>query len=96
MRHMENPKKLFCITAALIVFVLSGVDSPNAGEEGGKMPPTITQPAQATPSLVTGTTAALSALAHDDRGERGLTYTWSVTSKPVYAMPPVTTVRLIV
>ena len=51
-------------------------------------PPTIVQPASATPNPVTGTTASLSVLGVDDAGEAGPTYTWSVTSAPAGAPTP--------
>jgi hypothetical protein len=44
--------------------------------------PTVTAPAAATPSPVTGTTAALSVAGTDDGGAAGLIYTWSTTSVP--------------
>lgn len=88
MKQMEHPKKLFCSAVALIFFVLSGADYANAWVGGDNLAPTITQPVKVTPSVVTGITTKLSVLADDDRGERGLTYAWSVTSWPSYAMPP--------
>ncbi|MBL8923502.1 MAG: PKD domain-containing protein [Myxococcaceae bacterium] len=48
----------------------------------GNGAPTITQPARATPALVTGTSTALSVRATDDTGEPGLTYTWTATTAP--------------
>jgi autotransporter-associated beta strand protein len=41
--------------------------------------PTIATPAAASPSPVTGTTAALSVLGADDGGESNITYTWATT-----------------
>ena len=40
------------------------------------------------PSPVTGVTGALAATASDDAGEPGLTYVWTVVSKPPYADAP--------
>jgi hypothetical protein len=53
----------------------------------GNQPPTVAQPAAATPSPVTGTTTALSALGADDGGEAALTYTWQATAEPSGASP---------
>ena len=51
--------------------------------------PTVTTPAAATPSPVTGTTTALSVLGADvDTGESSLTYTWTTTSIPSGATAP--------
>jgi hypothetical protein len=44
--------------------------------------PTIASPASASPSPVTGTTTALSALGADNTGESSLTYTWATTGTP--------------
>ena len=46
------------------------------------VPPTVATPAAATPSPVTGTTAALSVLGADDAGQSALTYTWATTGTP--------------
>jgi hypothetical protein len=48
----------------------------------GNGAPTITQPARASPELVTGATTALSVRATDDTGEPGLTYAWTATVAP--------------
>lgn len=48
----------------------------------GNGAPVITQAARATPSLVTGTTTALTVRATDDTGEPGLIYTWNATVAP--------------
>ena len=45
-------------------------------------PPTVATIAAATPSLVTGTTAALNVLGADDAGEASLTYAWATTGTP--------------
>jgi hypothetical protein len=51
-------------------------------------PPTVAQPASASPAVVTGKTTTLSVLGADDGGEANLTYTWTVTSKPAGAADP--------
>jgi glucose/arabinose dehydrogenase len=52
------------------------------GDAGGA-PPTVAQPAAATPNpVVTGTTTNLSVLGADDGGENNLTYTWAVLGSP--------------
>jgi hypothetical protein len=48
--------------------------------------PTVVTPAGASPSPVTGTTAALSVLGGDDQGEASLIYTWSTTGTPPAAV----------
>ena len=48
--------------------------------------PTIATAAAASPSPVTGTTAALSVLGADDGGEANLTYTWAATGTPPAAV----------
>jgi hypothetical protein len=53
----------------------------------GDQPPTIAQPASATPNPVAGTTANLSVLGADDDGEASLTYTWQATVAPTGASP---------
>lgn len=50
--------------------------------------PTIPAAAAASPGIVTGTTAAMSALGADDHGEANLTYTWSMLSGPEGAPAP--------
>jgi hypothetical protein len=52
---------------------LDGAELPPA------QPPTVVQPAAATPSPVLGTSTALSVLGGDAAGEGGLTYTWSLS-----------------
>ena len=52
-------------------------------------PPTVATAAAATPSIVTGTTTALSVLGADDQSEVGLTYTWSTSSLPAGAGNPI-------
>ncbi len=62
-------------------------DGNGAGDSNGVFfqhyvtdyPPTVATPAAATPSPVTGTTAALSVLGADQDGESTLTYTWATT-----------------
>ncbi len=53
----------------------------------GNQPPTVAQPAAATPNPVTATTTSLSVLGTDDGGEGNLTYTWQATAKPTGANP---------
>jgi hypothetical protein len=53
----------------------------------GNQPPTVAQPAAASPNPVTGTTTALSVLGADDGGEAALTYTWQATAEPSGASP---------
>jgi hypothetical protein len=48
--------------------------------------PTITTPAAASPSAVTGTTTVLSVLGGDDGGEGNLKYTWTTTGTPPAAV----------
>lgn len=50
--------------------------------------PTVAVPASASPSPVTGTTAALSVTGADDAGAANLTYTWAVLTKPQAASAP--------
>jgi PKD repeat protein len=52
------------------------------------LPPTIATGAAASPSPVTGTTAALSVRGSDDRGEAGLTYTWAASGPAPVAVSP--------
>ena len=49
-------------------------------------PPTVSTPANATPTAVTGTTTTLSVLGWDDDGEPNLTYTWTTTGTPPSAV----------
>ena len=51
-------------------------------------PPTITTPAKASNSTVTGKTVGLSVRANDDGGAANLTYSWAVVSKPANAADP--------
>lgn len=46
------------------------------------MPPTVQTAASASPSPVTGSTAALSVLGNDDGGEASLRYTWATVGTP--------------
>jgi IPT/TIG domain len=66
---------------------VSANDAFTYGGVGTNAPPTVAQPAAATPNPVTGTTAALSVLGADDGGEAALTYTWSVVTAPSGAQP---------
>ncbi len=50
-------------------------------------PPTVAQPATATPNPVSGTTTALSVLGADASGEASLTYTWVALTLPSGANP---------
>jgi VCBS repeat-containing protein len=56
-------------------------DAVLSGTSSGNQAPSITTPAAAVPSLVTGTSTQLSVAAIDDAGEAGLTYTWSVNDE---------------
>ena len=49
-------------------------------------PPTVARAASASPSPVTGTITALSALGADNGGEANLTYTWAATGTPPAAV----------
>ncbi|HEY3496945.1 MAG TPA: DUF4038 domain-containing protein [Polyangiaceae bacterium] len=49
--------------------------------------PTVAQPAASSPSSITGTTATLSVLGADDKGEAALRYTWSAPVVPAGATP---------
>ncbi|MFZ5441739.1 MAG: Ig-like domain-containing protein [Myxococcota bacterium] len=69
----------YTITAAASGFMASAQVTV-----AGTGAPTITTPASAAPSPVTGTTTQLSVRATDDGGERGLVYRWTV---PVAAAP---------
>jgi hypothetical protein len=53
----------------------------------GNQPPTVAQPASATPNPVAATTTALAVLGADDAGEASLTYTWQATTVPSGASP---------
>jgi IPT/TIG domain len=57
------------------------------GGTTGNQPPTVAQPASATPSPVTGTTTTLSVLGADDGGESNLVYAWQATAEPSGASP---------
>lgn len=50
--------------------------------------PTVATPASATPNPASGTSTGLSALGADAGGEAGLTYNWSLLSKPTGATSP--------
>jgi hypothetical protein len=58
------------------------------GTGTGNAPPFIITPPTATPVLPGGTSTTLTVLAGDDGGERDLTYTWNVASKPIGAEDP--------
>jgi hypothetical protein len=66
---------------------ITPADSFTYGGGGTNQPPTVAQPAAASPATVTGTTTALSVLGADDGGEANLTYTWAMTSGPAGASP---------
>jgi hypothetical protein len=75
--------------------LVTGLGSPYANliapaliDSGTGSGPTITTPASATPSPVTGTTTNLSVAATDPAGAATLTYTWSVLSEPSGAKTP--------
>jgi hypothetical protein len=57
------------------------------GGSTGNQPPTVAQPAAATPNPVNATTTTLSVLGADDGGEANLTYTWQMTAGPSGASP---------
>ncbi len=52
------------------------------GDTSANQKPTISSPATATPSPITGTTTTTSVIAADDAGEADLIYTWSAISIP--------------
>jgi hypothetical protein len=66
---------------------VTAADRFTYGGSTGNQPPTIAQPAAASPSPVTGTTTNLSVLGADDGGEASLTYTWQATTAPAGASP---------
>ena len=70
------------------VTATSGSVAGNAAVTVSNAAPTVATAAAASPSTVTGTTTALSALGADDGGESNLTYTWAVTSYPSGATAP--------
>ncbi len=47
-----------------------------------KGPPTLVEPASASPTVIAGTTATLAALGADDSGESNLSYAWATTGTP--------------
>lgn len=71
-----------------VVRAASGAVSDDAAVTVFDAAPTIATAAAASPSPATGTTTALGVLGADDGGEANLTYTWSVTAKPVGASDP--------
>ncbi len=65
------------------------VTSFSDGVDGGSTtnnPPTIVAAASATPNPVVGTTATLSVLGADDKGEANLMYTWTTSGTPPAAV----------
>ena len=68
------------------VQAVSGSVSGTASVTVNNASPTVSTPASATPSPVTGTTTALSALGADDGGEANLIYTWTTTGTPPAAV----------
>jgi len=69
------------------VSAVTAADQFTYGGSVGNQPPTIAQPASATPNPVTGTTTALSVLGADDGGEGNLVYAWQATTEPSGASP---------
>jgi hypothetical protein len=65
---------------------IEGIEIIPATSNPPNNPPTITTAASASPTPVTGTTAALSVLGADDGGEGNLTYTWATTGSPPAAV----------
>ena len=65
----------------------SSADRFSYGGSSSNQPPTVAIAAAASPSLVTGTTTALSVLGADDGGEANLTYSWEMTGGPSGAKP---------
>ena len=69
-------------SASATVTATSGTVSGTAVITIDNSPPTLATAAAALPSLVTGSTTALSVLGADDAGEANLIYTWSATTVP--------------
>jgi hypothetical protein len=66
---------------------LTAADRFTFGTSTGNQPPTVVQPAAASPNPVSGTTTGLSVLGANDGGEGSLTYTWQATAAPAGATP---------
>lgn len=64
-----------------VAIVTSFNDGVDAGSPANN-PPTIVTPASVTPNPVVGTTATLSVVGADDKGEANLTYTWAANGAP--------------
>jgi hypothetical protein len=79
--NIKNPIFGYGISA------VSTADQFTYGGSTGNQPPTVAQPASATPNPVTATTTALAVLGADDGGEANLTYTWQATAAPAGANP---------
>ena len=80
-QNIKNPIFGYGISA------VTTADRFTYGGTTGNQPPTVAQPASATPSPVTGTTTTLSVLGADDGGEANLIYTWQATAEPSGASP---------
>jgi hypothetical protein len=70
------------IAGSAVVQATSGSVNGAASVTVTNAAPTVATAASASPSPVTGTTAALSVLGADDGGESNLTYTWATTGTP--------------
>ena len=69
------------------ISAVTTADQFTYGGSTGNQPPTVAQPASATPNPVNATTTALAVLGADDGGEANLTYTWQATAAPAGASP---------
>ncbi len=67
--------------------VVPTADQFTYGLSNENQPPTVIQPASATPNPVTATTTSLAVLGADVGGEASLTYTWQITAEPTGASP---------
>ncbi|HLL89661.1 MAG TPA: Ig-like domain-containing protein, partial [Tepidisphaeraceae bacterium] len=76
------------VTGSATIRATSGAVSGTASITVTNAGPTVATPASAAPSPVTVTYTDLSVAGGDDGGEAGLTYTWSVTTKPSGALNP--------
>ena len=73
-------------TGSASVSATNGAVSGTGSVTVNNAPPTVATPASAAPSLVAGTSTALSVLGADDGGELNLTYTWVTTGTPPAAV----------
>jgi hypothetical protein len=80
-RNINNPVFGYGTSAVLTA------DRFTYGVSTGNQPPTVAQPARATPNPVSATTTSLAVLGADDGGEASLIYTWQVTTAPTGASP---------